>query len=54
MRELNYRDMFNAMHPGFFEKSYIQAVDPDEIFSEMILDLSTYKPLPPVPVHENI
>ena len=54
MIELDYRDMFNTMHPGFFEKSYIQAIDPDEIFSEMILGLSTYEPLPPVRVSENI
>lgn len=52
--ELDYRDMFNVMHPNFFSQAHIQAIDPGEVFSEMILPLKTYTPQPSLPVAEGI
>ncbi len=54
MREPDYRDMFDTMHPGFFEKEYIRAADPEDVFSEMILDLKASAPLPPLPSPEGV
>ena len=54
MHFLDNRDMFDVMHPGFFDQPHIRAIDPDDTYSEMILDLKSYQPVPPVPVKGDI
>ncbi len=54
MLNLDWKDMFTTMHPGFFEQANIRAIDPEDIHSEMILDLKTYQPLPPLHTPESV
>ena len=52
---MNYRKMFNNMHPGFFDDSGIKGMPKDWTFSELIMDLRNDSPrevVPPCP--ENI
>ncbi|MBR1557656.1 MAG: hypothetical protein IJ647_07845 [Prevotella sp.] len=42
MKESFYRALFNDMHPGFFERPQIRAMPEEEVFDEMLLDLSTF------------
>lgn len=39
---MDYADLFNTLHPGFFEKEYIRSLPPEYIFDEQILDLHTF------------
>lgn len=39
---MNYADMFNQLHPGFFEKEYIRSLPAEHIFDEQILDLRAF------------
>ncbi len=38
------QDLFNTVHPGFFEKAYIRALPVEEVYEEQILDLHTFSP----------
>ena len=40
---MNYADMFNTLHPGFFEKESICTLPPEYIFDEQVLDLHTWQ-----------
>lgn len=51
---MNYADMFNALHPGFFAKSNIRSLPEEHIFDEQILDLHTWQPGAPVPCPAHI
>ena len=42
MRELDYQDMFRHMHPGFFQRDYIQSIPRENIYEEMILCLEGF------------
>lgn len=37
-----YAKLFNDMHPGFFERDYIQRVPEDEPASEILLRLQSF------------
>lgn len=39
---MNYADLFNTLHPGYFEKAYIRSLPPEEVYDEQILDLHTF------------
>lgn len=41
---INYTDLFNALHPGFFQEERIRSLPPEEVFEEQILDLHTFSP----------
>ena len=38
--ETDYRAMFHALHPGFFERSSVQGMPEDAVYEEMVLSLS--------------
>ncbi len=40
---MNYSDIFNRLHPGFFEKDYIRALPEEHVFDEQVLDLHTFR-----------
>ena len=44
---MNYAELFDSMHPGFFERTYIKSVPEDRIFAELIMDLRRSAPEPP-------
>ena len=46
---MNYRKMFNNMHPGFFDDSGIKGMPKDWTFSELIMDLRNDSPREVVP-----
>lgn len=53
--DLDYRKLFEAMHPGFFQQAHLASHGPDEVFEEMVLDLSAFSPDQAVlPVPEGI
>ncbi len=54
MLNLDWKDVFDTMHPGFFDQPHIRAIEPGRVSSEMVLDLKAYAPLPPVPVDEGV
>lgn len=39
---MTYAEMFMALQPGFFEKSYIASLPEDETFVEQIIDLHAW------------
>lgn len=41
---MNYTELFNDMHPGFFEKAHIRAIPEGEVYAEQILFLDGYDP----------
>lgn len=41
---INYTDLFNALHPGFFQQEGIRSLPPEEVFEEQLLDLHTFSP----------
>lgn len=41
---INYTDLFNTLHPGFFQEEHIRSLPPEEVFEEQILDLHTFSP----------
>lgn len=45
---MNYTDIFNHLHPGFFEQPGIAALPADEIFDEQVLDLHNWEAGEPV------
>lgn len=51
---MDHRAVFDALFPGFFSDAGIRALDPDHVFTELVLDLKEYTPRPPVPCPENI
>ena len=40
----NYEALFREMHPGFFGREYIRAMDEESIYEEMILRLDEFDP----------
>lgn len=50
MPEQNWRQLFDEMHPDFFNRPYIRAIPESRIYEDMVLDLHTMMDLPPVPV----
>ncbi len=42
----DYTALFNSLHPGFFDRDYIQAISPEYVCEEMILDLRKERLLP--------
>ncbi len=51
---VDWKDAFTVMHPGFFEQQQIRDMPAGHVCSELVLDLKTYEPLPPVRVPEGI
>ena len=43
---VDYRRLFDGMHPGFFRSAGIRAMPEDEVFAELVLDLRRRPPLP--------
>ena len=41
---LNYVDVFAHIQPGFFDKDYIRALPPEDVFDEQVLSLADYDP----------
>ncbi len=41
---MNYADLFNQMHPGFFDRASIHALPVDDPFAEQVLWLNTFDP----------
>lgn len=39
---INYAEMFAALHPGFFDAEGIRNLPPEHIFDEQVLDLHTF------------
>ena len=39
---MDYKALFHLMHPGFFEKEFIQDLDPEDVFVEQIMPLSDF------------
>lgn len=53
--QLDYTQIFNEMHPGFFDRPYIRTLDEDGIYDEMVLDLRTFPcDAPAVPAPEGL
>ena len=44
---MDHREIFDGLFPRFFEGEGIRALGKDESFSELVLDLRAYAPLPP-------
>lgn len=45
-----YRELFEQMHPNFFETEQIRGLPPDEVYEEMVLELRKEAPaLPSLP-----
>ncbi|MCR5685677.1 MAG: GNAT family N-acetyltransferase [Lachnospiraceae bacterium] len=42
MAEINYKSLFEHMHPDFFEKEHIRNIPGGEVYSEMVLDPSSF------------
>ena len=42
MNKQDYVELFNKMHPGFFESEAIRRIPSEEIYDEMTLDLSKF------------
>lgn len=51
---VDYRRLFDGMHPGFFRSAEIRALPEDEVFTELVLDLRRSAPLPAVGTPEGI
>ncbi len=52
---MNYRRLFDSMHPGFFNEPDIKNIPEDRIFAELIMDLRSAVPEPaPYTCPENI
>ena len=41
---MNYAELFDSLHPHFFEQAHILALPPESVFSEQILDLAGFDP----------
>lgn len=41
---INYADLFHALHPNFFAAESIRSLPPEDILEEQILDLRAYQP----------
>ena len=55
MTPLDCRQMFEDMHPGFFQREYIASLPPESVFAEMVLDLPGFSPdQKKIPVPEGI
>lgn len=49
------RQLFEDLHPGFFERPYIRSLPENEMYEEMILPLASFSPdALPIPVPEGI
>ena len=44
MLRIDYRQLFQKMHPGFFEKPNIRRLPADRVLDEMVLPLEDYAP----------
>ena len=44
---MDYRELFDSIHPGFFEKPYIREMPEEYIFTELVMDLRTERPAVP-------
>ncbi len=51
---IDWKQLFTEMHPGFFARPEIRRCDPDDVHSEMVLPLKTTRPLPPVPCPDTV
>ena len=41
---MNYTDLFNDMHPGFFDQAHIRALPAGSVYAEQVLDLKVFDP----------
>ncbi len=41
---MNYRKLFDSMHPGFFDEPGIKNIPEDRVFAELIMDLRSKSP----------
>ena len=39
MKQMNYEELFNALHPGFFRQEHIRILPEDAVFTELVMDL---------------
>jgi len=44
MADIDYKKLFEHMHPDFFEKEYIRNIPEGEIYSEMVLKPDSFDP----------
>lgn len=44
MSQAPYEALFDEMHPGFFDRPSIQALDAEDVFAEMLLPLERFDP----------
>ena len=51
---MTYAEMFAALQPGFFDKSYIASLPEDEVYEEQIIDLHAWQEGAPVPCPDHI
>ncbi len=51
---MTYAEMFHALQPGFFDKSYIRSLPVEHIFDEQVIDLHAWQEGAPVPCPEHI
>ena len=52
---MNYRELFDNMHPGFFEEPGIKKIPEDRVFTELIMDLRCKSPNPvPYPFFDKV
>nr|MBR4281999.1 GNAT family N-acetyltransferase [Clostridia bacterium] len=51
---MTYAEMFLALQPGFFDKSYIRSLPEEESFDEQIIDLHAWQEGTPVPCPAHI
>lgn len=43
-KSVNYRKMFDSMHPGFFDDAGIKSMSEERLFAELIMDLREFTP----------
>ena len=44
---MDYRKLFDEMHPGFFTKSYVAGMPEENVFTELVMDLRKERPAVP-------
>ena len=53
--KMDYKEIFNKLNPGFFDREYLKNMKEDWIFAELVMDLKKEYPMQePVPCPESI
>ena len=50
---MQYAELFHSLHPDFFRQDFIRSLPPEDVFSELILDLHAFVP-DPLPAPDGI